>query len=71
MPNFLFEDFFINRINFLLNINGFILFNTMILDYKDRRRNAIYKSKFDSNYSVRLYPKIEVHNELFTIKKLA
>ena len=71
MPNFLFEDFFINRINFLLNVNGFILFNTMILDYKDRRRNATYKSKFDSNYSVRLYPKIEVHNELFTIKKLA
>ncbi len=71
MPNFLFEDFFINRINFLLNINGFILFNTMVLDYKDRRRNAAYKNKFDSNYSVRLYPKIEVHNELFTIKKLA
>ncbi len=71
MPNFLFEDFFINRINFLLNVNGFILFNTMVLDYKDRRRNAAYKNKFDSNYSVRLYPKIEVHNELFTIKKLA
>ncbi len=71
MPNFLFEDFFINRINFLLNVNGFILFNTMVLDYKDRRRNATYKSKFDTNYSVRLYPKIEVHNELFTIKKLA
>ena len=71
MPNFLFEDFFINRINFLLNVNGFILFNTMALQYKDRRRNAIYKSKFDSNYSVRLYPKIEEHNELFTIKKLS
>lgn len=70
MPNFLFEDFFINRINFLLNVNGFILFNTMTLDFQDRRRNATYKSKFDSNYSVRLYPKIEVHNELFTIKKL-
>ena len=71
MPNFLFEDFFINRINFLLNINGFILFNTMVLDYQDRRRNALYKSKFNNNFSVRLYPKIEVHNELFTIKKLA
>lgn len=70
MPNFLFEDFFINRINFLLNVNGFILFNTMALKYKDRRRNAVYKSKFDNNYSVRLYPKIEEHNELFTIKKL-
>ena len=71
MPNFLFEDFFINRLNFLLKVNGFILFNTMVLDYQDRRRNAVYKSKFDNNYSVRLYPKIEVHNELFTIKKLA
>ena len=71
IPNFLFEDFFINRINFLLNVNGFILFNTMILDYQDRRRNVDYKNKFDSNYSVRLYPKIEVHNELFTIKKLS
>ena len=71
MPNFLFEDFFINRINFLLNVNGFILFNTMVLGYQDRRRNVDYKNKFDSNYSVRLYPKIEVHNELFTIKKLS
>ena len=71
MPNFLFEDFFINRINFLLKVNGFILFNTMVLGYQDRRRNAVYKSKFDNNYSVRLYPKIEVHNELFNIKKLA
>ena len=71
MPNFLFEDFFINRINFLLNVNGFILFNTMVLGYQDRRRNVDYKNKFDSNYSIRLYPKIEVHNELFTIKKLA
>ena len=70
MPNFLFEDFFINRVNLILNVNGFILFNTMVLGYKERRRNAVYKSKFNSNYSVRLYPKIEVHNELFTIKKL-
>lgn len=71
MPNFLFEDFFIQRVNFLLNVNGFILFNTMVLDYKDRRRNATYKSRFDEKYSVRMYPKVEVHNELFTIKKLA
>lgn len=71
MPNFLFEDFFIKRINFLLKVNGFILFNTMVLGFQDRRRNALYKSRFDSNYSVRMYPKIEVHNELFTIKKLA
>jgi spermidine synthase len=70
MPNFLFEDFFINRINFLLNVNGFILFNTMLLTKNDTERNFAYRNKFDSNYSVRLYPKIEEHNELFTIKKL-
>jgi len=71
MPNFLFEDFFINRINFLLKVNGFILFNTMILNKNDSERNFDYRNKFDRNYSVRLYPKIEEHNELFTIKKLA
>lgn len=70
MPNFLFEDFFINRINFLLNLNGFILFNTMVINEKEQIRNIDYKKKFDKNYSVRMYPKVEDHNELFTIKKL-
>jgi spermidine synthase len=71
MPNFLFEDFFINRINFLLKTEGFILFNTMVINEKDRIRNLDYKKKFDGNYSLRMYPKVEVHNELFTIKKLS
>jgi spermidine synthase len=71
MPNFLFEDFFINRINFLLNINGFILFNTMVITKNDEVRNQLYKTKFDKNYSLRMYPKVETHNELFTIKKLS
>lgn len=70
MPNFLFEDFFINRINFLLNVNGFILFNTMTLTDKEKQRNLNYKAHFDGDYSVRMYPKVEDHNELFTIKKL-
>lgn len=71
MPNFLFEDFFINRINSLLNLNGFILFNTMVLTEKDKERNKLYRSKFKEDYSLRMYPKIEEHNELFTIKKLS
>lgn len=70
MPNFLFEDFFINRVNFLLNVNGFILFNTMTLTKDHFERNIHYRTRFESNYSVRMYPKVEVHNELFTIKKL-
>jgi spermidine synthase len=71
MPNFLFEDFFINRINSLLNLNGFILFNTMVISKLQEDRNLLYKSKFKGNYSLRMYPKVDVHNELFTIKKLA
>jgi spermidine synthase len=70
MPNFLFEDFFINRINFLVNPEGFILFNTMVINEKDRIRNLDYRKKFNGNYSIRMYPKVEIHNELFTIKKL-
>ncbi|UOK41796.1 MULTISPECIES: spermidine synthase [Flavobacterium] len=70
MPNFLFESFFIDRINLLLNVNGFILFNTMTLDKKDKERNVAYRSRFNDDYSVRMYPKVEDHNELFTIKKL-
>jgi spermidine synthase len=71
MPNFLFEDFFILRINSLLNLNGFILFNTMVINQKQEERNLLYKSKFGGNYSLRMYPKVETHNELFTIKKLS
>jgi spermidine synthase len=70
MPNFLFEDFFINRVNFLLKRDGFILFNTMVINEKDRIRNLDYKKKFNGNFSLRMYPKVEAHNELFTIKKL-
>ena len=65
------ENFFTEKLCSLLQYKGHILFNTMVLEFNDRRRNAIYKSKFESNYSVRLYPKIEEHNELFTIKKLS
>ncbi len=71
MPNFLFEDFFINRTHFLLNTNGFILFNTMVINEKDRIRNLNYKTKFNADFSLRMYPKVEEHNELFTIKKLS
>ncbi|MCZ8196708.1 MAG: fused MFS/spermidine synthase [Flavobacterium sp.] len=70
MPNFLFEDFFINHVNSLLKVNGFILFNTMVINEKDRIRNVDYKKKFGGKYSLRMYPKVEIHNELFTIKKL-
>lgn len=70
MPSFLFEPHFTQRVNKLLNTNGFILFNTMVINEKNRIRNLDYRKKFDDTYSIRMYPKVEVHNELFTIKKL-
>ncbi|MES2486853.1 MAG: fused MFS/spermidine synthase [Bacteroidota bacterium] len=70
MPNFLFEDFFIKHIKQMVNVNGFILFNTMTLTKKHFDRNQIFKAHYDDAFSVRMYPKVEEHNELFTIKKL-
>lgn len=70
MPNFLFEEFFINKVNNHLNTNGFILFNTMVISEDDKLRNQKYKSTFSLDYSIRMYPKVEEHNEIFTIKKL-
>jgi spermidine synthase len=70
MPNFLFEDYFINHIKAMVNINGFILFNTMTLTKKHFDRNQAFKAHYNDAFSVRMYPKVEEHNELFTIKKL-
>lgn len=70
MPSFLFQDYFVSHIKNVLRVNGFILFNTMTLSKEDAERNKEYRTLFSSDYSVRMYPKIENHNELFTIKKL-
>ncbi|MNE20898.1 spermidine synthase [compost metagenome] len=71
MPNFLFEDFFINRICFLLKSKGFVLFNTMLLTEKDNQRNKKYVSEFhEDHFRIKTIPRIEVHNELIVIEKL-
>ena len=71
MPNFLFESFFSERICFLLKNNGFVLFNTMILDEAHNVRNRKYISEIDSNlYTSKMLPRIEEHNELIIIEKV-
>lgn len=70
MPNFLFEKFFINRVGFLLYGNGFLLFNTMLLDNKHEIRNAKYVSEFDPEiFTVKRIPRVETHNELILAQK--
>jgi len=71
MPGFLFERFFANRLGFLLNKKGYILFNTMTLNGNHDSRNEQYISGFDpSEFAVKTIPRVEQHNELIVIQKL-
>ncbi|KUJ62937.1 spermidine synthase [Flavobacteriaceae bacterium CRH] len=72
MPNFLFETFFTERILFLLKNKGFVIFNTMILDEAHNVRNRKYISEINTKlFSTKMLPRIEVHNELIIIEKVA
>ena len=72
MPNFLFEKFFVDRICTLLNDDGYVLFNTMILDEAHNVRNKKYISEVNPKmFMTKMLPRIEVHNELIIIKKVA
>lgn len=72
MPNFLFEKFFVDRICTLLKDNGYVLFNTMILDEAHNVRNRKYISEVNPKlFTTRMLPRIEIHNELIIIKKVA
>jgi spermidine synthase len=69
MPNFLFETFFINRICDLLQPKGFILFNTMVLNEKQKQLNLFFLDAFDvTQYNVTKLHKIEELNELIIVE---
>ena len=71
MPNFLFEHFFTDRLHFLLNSKGFILFNTMILTTESYKRNENFKVAIDKNkFNLICIEKVEDHNELIILKKI-
>ena len=70
MPDFLFELFFVDRICFLLQSKGFVLFNTMCLSDADNYRNESFIHLVDSkSYTVKKIPRIELHNELIILEK--
>lgn len=70
MPNFLFEIFFIDRICLLLNPKGCILFNTMVLNEKQKQLNLDFFNAFDSTkYAVTKLHKIEELNELIVVER--
>ncbi len=70
MPNFLYEKFFMHRIVDLLNNNGFILFNTMLLDEKHNQKNIAYIKEFSAkSYTTYSIPRVERHNEIIIVQK--
>ncbi|WP_433778092.1 spermidine synthase [Flavobacterium anhuiense] len=72
MPNFLFEKFFVDRVCTILKDNGFVLFNTMILDEVHNVRNRKYVAEVNPKmFKAKMLPRIEVHNELIIINKVA
>lgn len=70
MPNFLFEEEFINNIQKMLNKYGFILFNTMNLDKESINKNKLFIAHFENqHYKVSEFKNIEVYNELILVTK--
>lgn len=70
MPEFLFETEFTENIKNIVNNQGYILFNTMVLNRKDKERNKAYTELFDNSFKVDSYPGLENYNEIFIIQKL-
>lgn len=72
MPDFLFEEEFINNIKQLLNSKGFILFNTMNLDEKGIDKNKQFIIHFEIlTYTIKEFKNIEVFNELIIVEKIS
>jgi len=70
MPTFLFETYFQDRLYTLLNNQGYLLFNTMILNQGDDLRNKKYIKYFESKKGIlQNIPRIEDHNELIVFQK--
>lgn len=71
MPLFLFEEYFVTHLKRILNVNGFIIFNTITLTQADMERNQAFEQLFESDlFSVRYMKESEKFNDVITIKRL-
>jgi spermidine synthase len=69
MPSFIFEYLFIDRICQILNSQGSIILNTLILNEKESIRNAEFIAHFaPSKYLVKRLKKVQECNELIVIQ---
>ena len=71
MPDFLFENAFISNVLNLLNIDGFIIFNTIVSDNSAQIRNEKFVKLIDSkNIKLQRIPNLEGDNELLILNNL-
>ncbi|WP_445721941.1 spermidine synthase [Flavobacterium sp.] len=70
MPDFLFSQEFINAIKKIVTKNGFILFNTMLLDETNETRNVDFMKHFEKDiYICKTFSNVEYYNQLIIIEK--
>ena len=55
----------------MIAINGYILFNTMILEKEQEQRNDRYLTLYNSCFTHHRLSKVENHNEVLIIKRIA
>ena len=71
MPEFLFQENFINNVKELLQKNGYIIFNTMLLDVSKKNKIDNYLQHFEGQYfDKKILKNVERYNDLLIIKKM-
>ena len=71
MPTFLFEKYFTEKIEDMIVVNGYILFNTMILEKSQEHRNDSYLTLYNECFTHHRLSKVENHYEVLIINKIA
>ena len=69
MPSFLFAPSFFLQLNTLLNSNGVILFNTIVKNKLQAKRNERFVQYFHEKYQITVFSKVEEENQLLLLVK--
>lgn len=70
MPDFLFQDSFVFNTKQMLNKNGYIIFNTMVLKANKNEKIDRYLNYFEpENYNKKVLKNVEHYNDLIIIKR--
>ncbi len=69
MPSFVYDPEFVLEAASRLEKDGFILFNTIVLDNLHQKKNDCYASQFPDEFEVTVLPKLEQFNELILVRR--